>query len=292
MPGPVFQKLIPRNQLEHFYDWNNLKELFIRSRSIIESENDFVLLEFYLNGKSFKYDLSQFYDHVEHFSLEQFNDSTPYSFRLTNVQRLSGEIREACQLLEKHYQRTVVCNLYFTPGPDKNCFTYHVDHQDTYIVQLNGAKTWLFPLDESGNYFRYIKDGSFEASLVKDYKKKSILVEKGSQFAVPHALVHKAEIQGSGPSIHLTFATIDFHNLDLFQELMGQLLKSAGLESVQKEKLDMSDISDIVQKLLSKASSLSEKEIVEAIQSRVFLENLKISKSGRNYKKSKPSNPD
>src|SRR5690606_6484209 len=85
-------------------------------------------------------------------------ENMPCSFRIRNLQKLSCEIQKLSEILEGFYNKDIFCNLYYTPAATKDCFEFHADHQETYIYQLQGKKEWIFPLNSSGEHFKYVQE--------------------------------------------------------------------------------------------------------------------------------------
>ena len=282
-----FSKLIPEDFFSGINIQNWILELLNNVRPFTESKSEYVGIDFFLNGKlNNQYHLNQLLKDIS------APDTVPSSFRMRNVQKISPEIRKISSILEDVYKRDIFCNLYYTPAATRNCFDFHADHQETYIYQLQGKKEWMFPLNSSGEYYRFLREGALNPEEVNKLQTKVILMEEGKQIQIPYGYVHKAEMIGTEPSIHLTFATREMNQKFVLNEILNQMIIKSNLQDTQLEKINESDIEKLIIHMKDTFSSLSVGELVESVKKKEFIESVKSKKYGRFYPHGLKSNTD
>lgn len=157
------------------------------------------------------------------------------SFRLTNIQLISPEIKTICRELYQQSGTAVTCNLYFTPRKKVNCFDFHADMQQSLIVQLQGSKKWTFPM-ESNECLRTVN--FFDQLVLPEHLTyQQLNLTPGSQLFVPFGIVHKAELEGEHFSVHLTFAFHTFMISDFWDAYLKEAMASKNVAPIMNEDL-------------------------------------------------------
>ena len=264
-------------------DWIN--QFIIDHHSSFTPEHEYLRADFYKEGKIFK-----------DFGLEGLLEtkdlsSLPCSFRLTNIQLLEPAIFKMCQRLERELSRNFTCNLYFTPGADRNCFDFHVDHQITYVSQIMGKKEWIFPL-EGNQIITYLDEKPFTPDMLKEHHFTKLLLMPGDHLLVPYRMVHKVEIRGETPSLHLTFGSLEHTQQEFVQGLVTFALAKAGLDKTQLQTITQTDLNQLLDEIKSALSDNNTKEYVSQFRAKTFADSLKATKFGRPYKKNLLANQD
>jgi ribosomal protein L16 Arg81 hydroxylase len=250
---------------------------------MFEANSEYVTLSNFLNAEKHLYSRSQLVKEITELSEQEFSSQYPCSFRLTNVQVLSPPIMQICRQLAQSFNKTVFCNLYFTPGVDRNCFDYHSDIQETFIIQLKGCKEWKFPLDEKGEVVRLVKDLSFDKEELIPGRESTLLLNQWEQLYVPYAIAHGVEIRGDGPSLHLTFASYENQIRTVSNHFMNELLALANMQDKQYEKIELDEVRQMLGVLKKAAFSLNADKLASKILNEAFINDLRASKLGRIY---------
>jgi ribosomal protein L16 Arg81 hydroxylase len=259
-------------------------ELLASHREIILGRDEYVSLRFYLNGKEELIDLELFFQQLEQ-GKEQFLKAFPYSFRLTNVQNLDPHLKTNCHELAQLKGGAITSNLYFTPGQHRNCFLYHSDPQDSFVLHVLGKKHWSFALQDS----QYVQDFSlshygFEKVYGKDFDQtQSFHLTPGSFLEIPYGCIHKAEIQGSEPAIHLNFALTYPTRIEFMQFIFGHLATPWGLEDKGYERMTDQTLMQLAQELAPLLKIENVQDLVRNFQLMQLKKTHVISRKGRSY---------
>jgi len=108
---------------------NTWFELFLsKILAKLSPDNINLTLNFYKDGLRFNEDSATLLS--EHLAKNNSLKDLPASFRITNAQLCSIEILKIIKILENKFQKSFTCNLYFTPGANRNCFDYYSDHRN------------------------------------------------------------------------------------------------------------------------------------------------------------------
>jgi hypothetical protein len=279
---PTKSNFIAEEGFKHF-DWPWFQSILVSALPYFQANDEYVTLSNYLNAEKYLYSRSQLVKEITEKSEKDFSATYPCSFRLTNIQLLSPAIHLICRDLSQSFKKTVFCNLYFTPGVERNCFDYHSDIQETFVIQLKGSKEWKFPLDEKDEIIRFVKSSTFNKEDMIEGREKTILLNQWDQLYVPYALAHGVEIMGNGPSLHLTFATLENQIKTITNHFVTELLSLADLQDEQFEKFEINEVRAIIGKLKKASFSLKADEVCAKIINEAFLNDLKASKYGRLY---------
>lgn len=261
------------------------KAFLSRHLSSFKMEHEFLSVDFFKEGKAYR-----------DFDPDRLKNTTnlkdlPCSLRLTNIQILEPEIFKLCQQLEKRFSRVFTCNLYFTPGPERNCFDYHVDHQLTYACQILGEKNWIFPMKDKAPLL-HLGVPPFTADMVSEAQLTQILLSPGDSLLVPFGMVHKVEIHTDSPSLHLTFGSLEHTYDELIHYLIGQALKEAHLADHSKRGIEKQELVQIVNEFKAAIHNIGTDKFVSLFAGKMFADELKVTKQGRSYKKNISSNQD
>jgi hypothetical protein len=152
--------------------------------------------------------------------------------------------------------------MYITPGKERNCFEFHTDPHASMIYQVLGQKKWLFPQIQS----RYLSAynpmrplPSFESSKVKSH-----LLKENHWLLMPEGAIHKAEIRGAKPSIHLTFSFFTNRTpqgvADFFEQRLKEVLD---LSELRFKKLGNRELQGLLKKIESQVREVLEFEKVD-----------------------------
>ena len=79
----------------------------------------------------------------------------PFSIRIYNIQLIVPELKRYCLEQYKKHNNILISNFYYTPNSENQCMTYHSDICDIVAMQIEGMKTWHFPLDENTHDYLY-----------------------------------------------------------------------------------------------------------------------------------------
>jgi len=204
-------------------DWFAQKDSFINAT-----------LEGYINGK--RVDILP--KEIRH--TEKLNKS----FRLTNVQLYSPQVKKYCDTILAQKGLVLTANVYFTPHLDAQCFTWHSDSQFSQTYQIEGEKKWSFLKDSIG----FVREKYEQEKILRKYKDHKLeatevgfTLSKGSWLEFPYCLLHKAQNLGETPSIHITFAYNmatwgDFGKF-AFEKIMGIPLRDNYMDKICVEDL-------------------------------------------------------
>lgn len=279
---PEKKNLIPE-ELFNTLDWQWFKNLLQAAQPLFQSDDIYVTLSNYLNAEKYMYSRTQLVEEITNRSEAEFCANYPCSFRLTNVQLLSPQVSRICLQLSQHFKKTITCNLYFTPGAERNCFDYHSDIQEIFILQLKGSKAWKFPLDENKEPIRFVKDLTFKKSDLVPGEELNVVLNQWDQLYVPYGVVHSAQVQENGPSLHLTFSTFDKPMKVITDNFFKELLHSVNMQDRQFDKLEIDEVRALVGLLKRAAFSINADELAMKIKKDTFIDDLKASKLGRPY---------
>lgn len=284
MPHPV--------RINHFFDFDIIKKFggewfssFLKNHlHSLSVTHDYLKIDFYKDGKSFDFDLNRLKDLSS-------PDQLPCSLRLTNVQLIEPQVLRMCKLLEKKYGKLFTCNLYYTPGPERNCFDFHVDQQLTFVCQISGSKDWIFPL-ENQECLIYLKETNFHSDMVREHEFKHELLVPGQCLEVPFGMVHKVEIQGTSPSLHFTFGSFEHTQDMVIQNLISLALKESGLDENIKQNLNREELVNIVSEFQKAIQQIGPESFAKEYMGKLMTDEFRVAKMGRPYKKDPSSNQD
>ena len=241
-------------------------------------DDDYCKLSAFKDGKSAELDKEGLIEDLQLSSIIELNNMS-YSLRVTNIQKLIPQIKEAVILIFKKYGLACACNMYFTPNKNNNCFVYHSDYQETLIYQVYGEKTWVFPLDEDNKYLRVPNFRFPGYSPKKTFKK---IFKPGSLHSVSHSLLHRAFLEGKSPSIHLTFGIEQKKDLDFMRKIIEGVL-SKNLELLLTSPFSKDGSKKQVESFLEQLSSIDlDKESAEFCDI-ADKESIRLVKNGRKY---------
>jgi ribosomal protein L16 Arg81 hydroxylase len=289
---PEFQAWFSAEKIAQLTNYKFTAELIQRSRPFLENNDEYITLNFFLNGVQHSgIPRDEIFSKLGVLSEVEFSSALPSSFRITNVQRLDPVLQAYCLELQERFVRAVSCNLYFTPGSARNCFAYHADHQETFIIHLYGSKRWSFPLDEAQVPIRCLRESFIDNKKLTDAV-MTMDVTPGQQLYVPYALVHKAEIIGDGPAIHLTFASREPNRKEVIKEFVDEVIARAGLSETSMEKVTSEDVRALIGQLKRTSFNINAEELSQKVRDKIFREEILTMKFGRKYKGQKLSNND
>jgi ribosomal protein L16 Arg81 hydroxylase len=157
-------------------------------------------------------------------------------------------------------------NAYMTPA-DSQGFPTHVDHEDVFILQVDGAKEWFvyepdYPWPLEGLSF-LAQQGGFSTGL-RETKvlrlAERVVLEKGDLLYIPRGYPHHAVTAGL-PSLHLTVGMHPTYRLDL---LKAALELASEIEPLFRRALpaNLADPSICAQELESSLRGLFTKELL------------------------------
>lgn len=277
----LFQNLDPKN----LFGGSWLLNLIQKHGATFASGHEYLTVEFFKDGKVYTdFDVPRLNQTKELSEL-------PCSFRITNVQLLDANIYRMCQQLEQKFQRSFTCNSYYTPGPERNCFDFHVDAQVTYVCQVIGNKNWIFPV-RNNQVMSYIGQAPFSKDLISDATYLHQPIRTGEELFVPYGQIHKVEIIGTSPSLHLTFGSFEHHESDLIQNLMNFVVQEAKLDSTFKQSVSKDRISEVVAHFKNVIAEISTEEFCTKFENKMFGDSLLIAKQGRSYKRNGSASQD
>lgn len=277
---PSFESLVPMEDVAHLRELHRVRKLLTKAEEYVERADEYVRLTFHLeSGKPRPY---AYADAAA--LLAQSPSELPYSFRLTNIQRLDEPVLQACRSLEARLGAPVVCNLYVTPRAGKDCFLFHADHQDTYVCQLAGAKEWFFPYEEGADELLRHVASKVVPAMPKDARAERIVLTPSMQMRVPYGLVHRAECLGETPSVHLTFAALHPHVAEVAAAFHAELLAAASLAHMPVEKAEDADLEMLFARLARAANGLDAQALAAKFRGARARKSARIRESGRAYK--------
>lgn len=281
---PQLKSLIPAELINPIASQTWLEELLKKIHPIFSNESEYLTLHFFKDGIPFKEGSAKLLESL----LESGQSLTelPASFRITNLQLHSADVLKMVNVLNEEFQKTFTCNLYYTPGQERNCFNFHADYQITYVLQLLGSKEWLFPQVDDEKLLFYFKEAPDLKEITDPLKTKNILLSKYDQLYVPNSLVHSAQIKGNGPSLHLTFGSQEHTQDTLFDLFLKKAFKEKSFEDRAKMPVSEDDIVGLLEELKASIAATSTTEFAAEFSKKMFADNLKATKQGRFYKKS------
>lgn len=112
-----------------------------------------------------------------------------------------GRLYSFCLGLERDFGARIQTNIYLTPNSSSG-FGIHFDDHDVLVVQVAGRKKWEIYGQREGLPFRgerFRKDHDDPGEL-----KAEFVLEPGQCLYVPRGLAHRAENEGTEPSLHIT----------------------------------------------------------------------------------------
>lgn len=285
MKQPQLIQTILEKNFQHQINQDNLLGFIKKNKEIFENPNEFLQVHFFKDGLPYK-----------DFTLKDLLNCTDYnqipcSVRITNIHILLPEISKTCMGLYKKHETTFSCNLYLTPGNDKNCFKFHVDDQITYIYQVSGSKKWIWPVKDQ-TPFTFIGANIFNESLIENMETESIILKQDDQLYVPLGTVHKVEFLGDSPSIHLTFGSTEYFWGNCLRDFMNYSINEASLGHLSTENISANDFERKFEEIHEKLQGVDPKKFIKEFKNNMFLQGIKISKSGRSYSQLKGMNND
>jgi hypothetical protein len=230
--GPILSSSPPnevRSLIESISFESIIKDWFAQKSSYINAT-----LEGYING--FRVDILP--EEILH------TDKLNKSFRLTNVQLYSPEVKKYCDTILAQEGVVLTANMYFTPHQDAQCFTWHSDSQFSQTYQIEGEKKWSFLKDHLG----FVREKYEQEKILRKFKEHELqateiefTLSKGSWLEFPYCLLHKAQNLGDTPSVHITFAYNtatwgDFGKF-AFEKIMGIPLRDNYMDKISIEEL-------------------------------------------------------
>lgn len=242
--------------------------------NINESEN--ILAHAFLNGKS-----------IENFNTGTFKNASEsfenihYSIRIANIQKTSTGVQDICNLIYQKLRLATTCNLYFTPSNQSNCFDYHVDMQESIVLQLVGKKTWSFP-QEVDETFKTIPFGTIPSPFHVDHQKE-IILQQNDILYVGRNIIHKAENTSPGPSIHLTFALQKMNAVGFVLLLTQEIEKKLNLNLLINNYPEKEKCIEIIEQYKNALNELNPDVLSDLFFKESMSRELKTLKKGRSY---------
>eukprot|EP01050_Picozoa_sp_SAG11_P026108 SAG11_NODE_6133_length_1382_cov_1.239283_1_plen_403_part_10 len=163
---------------------------------------------------------------------------------LNSLEYIWAPIDSLCNALMRRFEWMFTVNAYITPREAKG-YTPHTDHQDVFILQLDGVKQWTV-------YHRPIKDalaehkvgtpGSADPTGLEGWNGTPTWQGKlapGDLLYIPRGWVHDAHTGPAGPSMHLTItANTNGHSVGVFIKHMLTLGQQAAAGKKASRRLD------------------------------------------------------
>lgn len=215
--------------------------------------------------------------------LDEIN-KLPYSMKISGVQTTEVEIQN---LLTSYYKRdgdAITCNLYLTPSGNANCFKFHVDPQDVYVVQVMGEKLWSFPMEGISPLYNFTEVGT---TANQNYSVlKQINLKSGQGLKVKRGIPHKAVNLSKVLSAHYSLSTFPLENIDFYNQLVGKLMT---FETEYLDKLMctpesiISDSHSIKNYLMHKMKGITLDSEIKLFLREHQIKNSLYAKSGRPY---------
>lgn len=132
-------------------------------------------------------------------------------------------VKTFCQSLFNDLHCNLSVNAYFSAGLDVSAFDAHFDPQDTFILQLEGAKEWrLWERERATNPISGYPDPKSvpQPGLPAD---ETILMTPGDLLYVPRGMCHWPRSLSDAPSLHLTLTVVMPRPVDVVQWLIEEL---------------------------------------------------------------------
>jgi len=213
--------------------------------------------------------------------ISKLNDVS-LSVRVSNFQLIDKDIRVITNKLSQELKESVTCNMYITPSSEENCFKYHIDEQQSIIAQLYGSKRWFFPMVAANNFMKRLEIQ--DVNNINDDIKEEFIVNTGDSFVIGQNIVHKAHLEGSTMSVHLTFAVLKQNAFNITKYIIETLKESFIEDGHQYQSIKTaSDIENLKSNLVKKIQNIdSEKEII-TINKAQMVNDISILKKGRHY---------
>ncbi len=198
----------------------------------------------------------------------------PYSVQIRNAHKLSPQLYQFCQAFGQfmNWEYYLNVNLYMTPGLKRNCFEFHTDPHPSMIYQVQGQKKWLFPIQDSA----YVSSHNPLRPLPKfnSRRLKTHLMQEQDWLFIPEGAIHKAEIQGDEPSIHLTFSLLTNRTHQGLADIFTwQIENTLDIQSLKFKNLDDQQMNRMLEKLGAEMRGLFDRgKINKWVQARNMME--------------------
>jgi len=140
------------------------------------------------------------------------------SIIVNHLDRVNARVAALCQRLARELVHTY-CVMYLTP-PDAQAVRAHSDHQDVFILQLQGSKTWqVYGPDPANGALVYGDEVVGKANPVSELAPvllSDLRLEQGDVLYIPRGFVHEActPAESTKGSLHLTI-TVPTHDFTL-----------------------------------------------------------------------------
>jgi mannose-6-phosphate isomerase-like protein (cupin superfamily) len=140
-----------------------------------------------------------------------------YSMLIKDASFFSGRLQRLCTSVQRRLASFVQANVYLTP-PRAQGFSLHHDTHDTFIVQLEGSKTWrvhrpLVELPIESQPF-HAENGDPRVVLERE-----VTLQAGDTLYIPRGYPHAATTSAER-SLHLTLALLPVRIVDLLDALV------------------------------------------------------------------------
>ena len=129
-------------------------------------------------------------------------------------------LKTFCRALEAQLSCHVQTNIYLTP-PNNQGFRTHYDDHDVFVLQVEGEKLWRIYDQTVDKPFRgegFNIDRDQPGELVEEF-----VLKAGDCAYVPRGLMHDAQTQGKGDSLHITVGLIVKTWADLMLEAVSEV---------------------------------------------------------------------
>jgi ribosomal protein L16 Arg81 hydroxylase len=259
---------------------DDIKEIF-KAINTLSIERPNIRGDFYRDGKNLTQTVSsELMEELEK-DISKLNDVS-LSVRVSNFQLIDKDIRVITNKLSQELKESVTCNMYITPSSEENCFKYHIDEQQSIIAQLYGSKRWFFPMVAANNFMKRLEIQ--DVNNINDDIKEEFIVNTGDSFVIGQNIVHKAHLEGSTMSVHLTFAVLKQNAFNITKYIIETLKESFIEDGHQYQSIKTaSDIENLKSNLVKKIQNIdSEKEII-TINKAQMVNDISILKKGRHY---------
>jgi ribosomal protein L16 Arg81 hydroxylase len=212
-----------------------------------------VAMTCYLDGKAVTRDTELSKNLLQLLKSESWDQSFqafPYSIQIRNVHKLSPQLYQFCyafsQFMNWEYYLNV--NLYMTPGSKRNCFEFHSDPHSSMIFQLQGKKKWLFPVLKAAHVSAHNPMRPLPKFDSQRLKKQ--VLQPNEWLFIPEGAIHKAEIQGNVPSLHLTFSLLTNRTHQGLADIFNrQIENTLDLQSLKYKNIDALQLGLLLQKM-------------------------------------------